>query len=77
MHLIEPDGTLINGTSETDYPNDLVFSPDERILYVAITRCETMFRKKNRARAAPRQDAPHHVELAYGTYTLGKGAGLQ
>jgi gluconolactonase len=38
VHRIAPDGTLSTVTSETEYPNGLAFSPDERILYVAITR---------------------------------------
>jgi gluconolactonase len=38
VHRIAPDGTLSNVTAETEYPNGLAFSPDERILYVAITR---------------------------------------
>jgi gluconolactonase len=38
VHRIAPDGTLSNATSETEYPNGLAFSPDERLLYVAITR---------------------------------------
>jgi gluconolactonase len=38
VHRIAPDGTLTNVTAETEYPNGLAFSPDERILYVAITR---------------------------------------
>jgi gluconolactonase len=38
VHRIAPDGTLSNATSETEYPNGLAFSPDERTLYVAITR---------------------------------------
>jgi len=38
VHRIAPDGTLSNATAETEYPNGLAFSPDERILYVAITR---------------------------------------
>ncbi|WP_256868172.1 SMP-30/gluconolactonase/LRE family protein [Candidatus Entotheonella palauensis] len=38
VHRIAPDGTLSNATSETEYPNGLAFSPDERVLYVAITR---------------------------------------
>jgi gluconolactonase len=29
------------GTYETEYPNGLAFSPDERILYVAITRLDS------------------------------------
>src|SRR5947209_7813791 len=38
VHRIAPDGTLTNATAETEYPNGIAFSPDERILYVAITR---------------------------------------
>ena len=40
VHRIAPDGTLSNATSETEYPNGLAFSPDESILYVAITRLD-------------------------------------
>jgi len=38
VHRISPDGAHTVATSETEYPNGLAFSPDERILYVAITR---------------------------------------
>jgi gluconolactonase len=38
VHRIAPDSTLTNATAETEYPNGLAFSPDERVLYVAITR---------------------------------------
>jgi gluconolactonase len=38
VHRIAPDGTLTNATAATEYPNGLAFSPDERTLYVAITR---------------------------------------
>jgi gluconolactonase len=38
VHRIAPDGTLTNATAETEYPNGIAFSPDERVLYVAITR---------------------------------------
>ena len=38
VHRIAPDGTLSTATADTEYPNGLAFSPDERILYVAITR---------------------------------------
>ena len=38
VHRIAPDGTLSDATADTEYPNGLAFSPDERILYVAITR---------------------------------------
>jgi gluconolactonase len=38
VHRIAPDGTLTNATAETEYPNGIAFSPDEHVLYVAITR---------------------------------------
>jgi len=38
VHRIVPDGTLTNATADTEYPNGIAFSPDERVLYVAITR---------------------------------------
>ena len=38
VHRIAPDGTLSNATADTEYPNGLALSPDERVLYVAITR---------------------------------------
>ena len=38
VHIIAPDGANSVGTTETEYPNGLAFSPDEKILYVAITR---------------------------------------
>ncbi|MDA0263882.1 MAG: SMP-30/gluconolactonase/LRE family protein [Chloroflexi bacterium] len=38
VHMISPAGAHSLGTSETEYPNGLAFSPDESILYVAITR---------------------------------------
>jgi gluconolactonase len=38
VHRIAPDGSLSNVTTETEYPNGIAFSPDERVLYVAITR---------------------------------------
>jgi sugar lactone lactonase YvrE len=38
VHRIAPDGSLSNVTAETEYPNGIAFSPDERVLYVAITR---------------------------------------
>ena len=40
VHRIAPDGKVANATSDTEYPNGLAFSPDERILYVAITRLD-------------------------------------
>jgi gluconolactonase len=38
VHRIAPDGTMSTATADTEYPNGLAFSLDERILYVAITR---------------------------------------
>ena len=38
VHRIAPDGSVTAATGELEYPNGLAFSPDERILYVAITR---------------------------------------
>ena len=38
VHRISPGGTHSLATSETEYPNGLALSPDESILYVAITR---------------------------------------
>jgi len=38
VHRISPDGVHCLATSETEYPNGLAFSPDERTLYVSITR---------------------------------------
>lgn len=38
VHMIRPDGKVVTVTKETEYPNGLAFSPDEGILYVAITR---------------------------------------
>ena len=40
VHRIAPDGSVTNATSDTEYPNGLAFSPDESILYVAITRLD-------------------------------------
>ena len=40
VHRIAPDGTLSAATRDAEYPNGLAFSPDERILYVAITRLD-------------------------------------
>ncbi len=40
VHRIAPDGTLSNATAETEFPNGLAFSPDESVLYVAITRLD-------------------------------------
>lgn len=35
---IAPDGNIYLATDECEYPNGLAFSPDESVLYVAITR---------------------------------------
>ena len=43
VHIIAPDGSQSVGTTETEYPNGLAFSPDEKILYVAITRLDSRF----------------------------------
>jgi gluconolactonase len=40
VHRIAPDGTHTVASSETEYPNGIAFSPDERTLYVAITRLD-------------------------------------
>jgi gluconolactonase len=38
VHRITPDGRVTVVITDTEYPNGLAFSPDERILYVANTR---------------------------------------
>ena len=38
VHRIAPDGSVAVVTTETEHPNGLAFSPDERILYVVISR---------------------------------------
>ncbi len=56
VHRIAPDGTLTNATAETEYPNGLAFSPDERTLYVAITRRdEKCIEEKNRGEVCTHQ----------------------
>jgi sugar lactone lactonase YvrE len=56
VHRIAPDGTLSNVTAETEYPNGIAFSPDERTLYVAITRRdERCMEEKNRGEVCPHQ----------------------
>jgi gluconolactonase len=56
VHRIAPDGTLSNATAETEYPNGLAFSPDERLLYVAITRRdEKCLEEKARGEVCPHQ----------------------
>jgi gluconolactonase len=56
VHRIAPDGTLTNATADTEYPNGLAFSPDERVLYVAITRRdERCIEEKNRGEVCTHQ----------------------
>ena len=38
VHRIAPDGTVTAVVTDTEYPNGLAFSPDERVLYVTNTR---------------------------------------
>ena len=38
VHGVRPDGSVFMVTDDFEYPNGLVFSPDESILYVANTR---------------------------------------
>lgn len=40
VHRVAPNGALSVATRDTEYPNGLAFSPDERLLYVAITRLD-------------------------------------
>lgn len=40
VYRIDPQGTLSLATDECEYPNGLAFSPDERTLYVAISRLD-------------------------------------
>jgi gluconolactonase len=56
VHRLAPDGTLTNATADTEYPNGLAFSPDERVLYVAITRRdERCLEEKARGEVCPHQ----------------------
>lgn len=56
VHRIAPDGSLSNVTAETEYPNGIAFSPDERTLYVAITRRdERCIEEKNRGEVCTHQ----------------------
>jgi sugar lactone lactonase YvrE len=38
VYVVTPEGDLGVGTDECEYPNGLAFSPDESVMYVAITR---------------------------------------
>ena len=38
VHRIDPDGNVTAVTGELRFPNGIAFSPDESVLYVAITR---------------------------------------
>jgi gluconolactonase len=40
VYCITPQGELVLATGECEYPNGLAFSPDERMLYVAISRLD-------------------------------------
>jgi gluconolactonase len=40
VYCINPQGELALATDECEYPNGLAFSPDERTLYVAISRLD-------------------------------------
>ena len=40
VHRVAPDGTNTIATRDTEYPNGIAFSPDESVLYVAITRLD-------------------------------------
>ena len=40
VYRISPDGQLHLATDECEYPNGLAFSPDESILYIAISRLD-------------------------------------
>ncbi|MGH8059227.1 MAG: SMP-30/gluconolactonase/LRE family protein [Candidatus Entotheonellia bacterium] len=40
VYCISPQGELSLATDECEYPNGLAFSPDERLLYVAISRLD-------------------------------------
>lgn len=40
VFFVTPDGRLELGTDECEYPNGLAFSPDESVLYVAISRLD-------------------------------------
>jgi len=40
VYRIDPQGTLSLATDACEYPNGLAFSPDERTLYVAISRLD-------------------------------------
>ncbi|HEX2277272.1 MAG TPA: SMP-30/gluconolactonase/LRE family protein [Candidatus Tectomicrobia bacterium] len=56
VHRIAPDGSLSNVTAGTEYPNGIAFSPDERTLYVAITRRdERCIEEKNRGEVCTHQ----------------------
>jgi gluconolactonase len=40
VHRVAPDGAVSVATRDTEYPNGIAFSPDESVLYVAITRLD-------------------------------------
>ena len=56
VHRIDPNGTFDAVTTETEYPNGLAFSPDEKLLYVAITRLDVRcIEQKERGEVCPHQ----------------------
>jgi sugar lactone lactonase YvrE len=46
VYRLKPDGELLLATDECEFPNGLAFSPDESILYVAITRRDNNCREE-------------------------------
>jgi gluconolactonase len=56
VHRIALDGAMSAATGELEYPNGLAFSPDERVLYVAITRRDDgCLREKERGEVCAHQ----------------------
>ena len=68
VHRISPNGSSTVATTGTEYPNGLAFSPDERILYVAITRLdERCFGEKERGEVCRHQQIRAFDVAADGT----------
>ncbi len=56
VHRIDPNGAFDVVTTETEYPNGLAFSSDEKHLYVAITRLDARcIEQKERGEVCPHQ----------------------
>ena len=54
--MVSNDGSLSVATDECEYPNGLAFSPDEKTMYVAISRIyDPLIHKKERAEVRPDQ----------------------